>query len=383
MEKNKKLIAIIAGIVLIVLVAVFTVVKSKKGEIGHTVGMNDELEINVDNKKALIKVEAIDTDIKVSEAFNNNVHTYVGIKLSVTNKSDDLLNLSVGHCSQALLDSNNNELDTSIIGLEDLNLDMDSKKKETFIKSKIEAGQTEVGYIYFETDSKDIKKLKISFRTKNKTNRKEIELGQELYYVDYYINLNMANASSATNTNSITNDNSNTSKKEETNSEENINWTNSSSSTNISNSTSTNSQTNQSSSSGTVSETQKVGSLEVKLPSNQYTLSNEYNYENLTEKQFLRNDNQVNISIRHRKNSYSSIMSYIKNVYDEITEDEIKEATINNSTWYYISYKDTYSFKCVYLSQKDDNIYNVLVSGRDESTVKQEANKMPNYFKFN
>lgn len=383
MEKNKKLIAIIAVVFLIILVSVFAVIKSKKGEIEHTVEMNDELEINVDNKKALIKIETIDTDIKVSEVFNDNVHTYVGIKLSVTNKSNELLNIGAGHCYETLLDSNDNELDVSIIGLEDLNLDMDSGKKESFIKSEIEAEQTEVGYIYFETDSKDIKKLRISFRTKNKTNHKEIELGQELYYADYYINLNMAKANSATNTNSIKNDNSNTNENEGTNSGENINWTNTSSSTNTSNSTSTNSSTNKSFSSDAVSEIQKVGFLEVKLPSNQYTLLKEYDYENLTEKQFIRNDYQVNILIRRKKNSYSSLMSYIKNVYDEISEDEIKETTINSSTWYYISYKDTYSFKCEYFSQKGDNIYNVTVSGGDESTVKQEANKMPNYFKFN
>lgn len=139
MKKNKKLIAIIAVVVLVVVVAIFAVVKCKKGEIGHTVGMDDGLEINVDNQKALIKVESIDTDIKVSEALNtNNVHTFVGIKLSVTNKSDELLKLGFGYCGETLLDSNNNELGTSIIGMEDLDLSMDSEKKDTFIKSEID-----------------------------------------------------------------------------------------------------------------------------------------------------------------------------------------------------------------------------------------------------
>ena len=417
MKKNKKLIAIIAVVVLVVVVAIFAVIKCKKGEIGHTVGMDDGLEINVDNKKALIKVESIDTDIKVSEAFNtNNVHTFVGIKLSVTNKSDELLNLNMGYCYETLLDSNNNELDTSIIGMEDWNLSMDSERKDTFIKSEIEAGQTEVGYIYFETDSKDIKKLKISFRTKNKTNHKEINLGMETYYEDYYINLNMAKANSASNTNSITNDNSNTNENKEqtlwgnvsstntasstsTNNSTNTssststnNSTNTSSSTstnnstNTSNSTSSNGSTNQSSG-NTVSETQNVGSLEFKLPSNQYTLTYEANdSEYVKEKDFRRKDYIISIRAFYNKEKMSSIQDYIISHYESygVSEDKIKKATINNYTWYYITYENEFgTCYCMYFCQKDEGYYCVRLFGDDESAVKQEANKMPSYFKFN
>lgn len=394
MKNNKKLIAIIAVVVLVVVVAIFAVVKCKKGEIGHTVGMDDGLEINVDNQKALIKVESIDTDIKVSEALNtNNVHTFVGIKLSVTNKSDELLKLGFGYCGETLLDSNNNELGTSIIGMEDLDLSMDSEKKDTFIKSEIEAGQTEVGYIYFETDSKDIKKLKISFRTKNKTNHKEINFGIETYYEDYYINLNMAKANSASNTNSITNNNSNTNENEEQTLWGNVSSTNTSSSTstnnstntssstntnnstNTSNSTSTNGSTNQSSSS-TVSETQNFELLEFKLPSNQYTVSKERN----NERSYKTPNVETYVSVGCNKSQYSAL-DYITKVKD-ISEDKVKKATINNSDWYYVTYMNSNLFTCEYISKKDDYIYTVSVYGYDEAKVKQEANKMPSSFNF-
>lgn len=57
------------------------------------------------------------------------------------------------------------------------------------LNSTIPANKTISGYIYFETDSKDIKKLRISCITNKTTKNHSTVLGKDVYYEYYYFNI--------------------------------------------------------------------------------------------------------------------------------------------------------------------------------------------------
>ena len=87
-----------------------------------------------------------------------------------------------------MIDSNNNELASASTHFQSLEVE-ESVDKSKLLQSDVPAGQTVSRYLFFETESKDIRKLKVACSTKNKTNNKSSIAGGDVFFEYYYINL--------------------------------------------------------------------------------------------------------------------------------------------------------------------------------------------------
>lgn len=182
--KNKK-IYIYIGIVVVAIVVAFIVFSGKSGGNGYTVNKGQTLNINEQGQKISINVEQIDEPTYYQDGmFENDQNIYLGIKLSASNLTNK--EAYIGSYFFTLLDSNNNEIATEMPGLQ---LILDKRVDDMQLNSKIPANQTINGYIFFKTNSKDIKKLRISCMTDKTTKNRDIVFGQDVYYEYYYINL--------------------------------------------------------------------------------------------------------------------------------------------------------------------------------------------------
>lgn len=180
--KNKK---IYIGIVVVVIIVAFIVFSGKSGGNGYTVNMGQSLNINEQGQKVSINIEQIDEPTYYQDGmFENDQNIYLGIKLSASNLTNKEAYIGAYHFT--LLDSNNNEIATEMPGLQ---LILDERVNDMQLNSKIPANQTINGYVFFKTNSKDIKKLRISCMTDKTTKNHDIVFGQDVYYEYYYINL--------------------------------------------------------------------------------------------------------------------------------------------------------------------------------------------------
>lgn len=182
LKNNKKLIAII--LIIITLVVIFTLMNVNKSKDGSSVNKNQSLKINSFEDELSIKIDSIDDVVYFSDMFYANEKTaYRGIKLSITNNSNKSVSILISNFT--LLDSSNNKLASTSTGFPDMDVEH-SVDKNTLLPSDIPAGQTISGYLYFETDSKDIKKLNIRCPLNSKSNG---DGKIKVDYKDYYINL--------------------------------------------------------------------------------------------------------------------------------------------------------------------------------------------------
>ncbi len=183
LKNNKKLIVVV--LIIIIIAIVFMIKNTNKTGGGYSVSKNEALKIKESNSDITINVDTVDEPVYFDTILSDKT-AYTGVKLSIKNNSDTDINIIAYNFS--LLGANDIELAKVSTGLQGFNV-AESVDESELLASDIPAGQTVSGYLYFETDSKDIKKLKVARPTKNKTNNKSVVAGQEIYFEYYYINL--------------------------------------------------------------------------------------------------------------------------------------------------------------------------------------------------
>lgn len=179
--KNKKII--ILGIILIIaiiLVVTFFLIKGKsKG--GATVSENQTLRIESSKADFDVKVVSIDQILVKGDILDDGDKTYTRVKLKISNN----LNSESSYypfTNFVLLDSQEKELSRVQIDMNTIvyNSNID---KSTLLPDKLEANQTVEGYLYFETDTKDISKIKVSIPSKSSTEGDTLKVDYEDYFI--------------------------------------------------------------------------------------------------------------------------------------------------------------------------------------------------------
>ncbi len=180
--KNNKILIIV--IIVIVAIALIFMFGGNKG--GGSVNKNETLKINEYDESVSFKLNKLDDVTYFSGFYEDEKIPYTGVNLSITNNGNKSVNILT--YSFALLDSNGNELAHVNAGMQDFEVE-NSVNKNQLLQTDIAAKQTTNGYLYFKTDSTDIKKIRIACPTKNKTANKSVVAGQETYFQYYYINI--------------------------------------------------------------------------------------------------------------------------------------------------------------------------------------------------
>ena len=146
---------------------------------GYTVNSRESLTINEQGQKISIKIDDIDEPFYEKDFYNTVA--YIGIKFSITNPTNKEETISLYNFT--LLDSNDNEIDTQQAGYP--TYFSSSGKGNQVLDSKIPANQTINGYLFFQSDLKDIKRLRISCMTDKITKNHDLVFGKDVYY-EYY-----------------------------------------------------------------------------------------------------------------------------------------------------------------------------------------------------
>ncbi len=174
LKKNAKFSLIIA-IVLLILIFVFSF-KAFTGNGNKTVNMNETLNIKQSNLKYdfAVKVNSV-SDTTIKESFSGEKQ-YKVVNITMTNRGEIPNPILV---SYSLIDSNEKVLATSSSISSPLSNDISEDKK--FSEDNLKTNKSTTGNLYFDTNSNDAKKLRITISTKG-LNSTESDL--EYYYIN-------------------------------------------------------------------------------------------------------------------------------------------------------------------------------------------------------
>ena len=130
-------------------------------------------------------------------------------------------------------------------------------------------------------------------------------------------------------------------------------------------------------SNGKTSTSQQFEDLTFKLPTGYRTLiedSNSISYGS---------DNYIYISINTRQLNNKSVLEFLKDV--NFPEDKINEKTINNSTWYNVTYSEFGDRFYYYTSEKDGILYELKIYASekdDKSILEKDVNSLVKTLNF-
>lgn len=174
--KNINKVAKIAIIVALILILIITIYAISKKSGSDTVNMNQTLNIKQSNLNYdfSIKVNSIE-ETSITEAFSES-ETYKVVNLTMTNRASVPNPLYVQY---ELIDSKGNELAYG----SSLNTPLSSSinSEDNFDETNLETNSSTTGNLYFETDSTDVQKLKITVVTKG---LQSTDSDVEYYYIN-------------------------------------------------------------------------------------------------------------------------------------------------------------------------------------------------------
>lgn len=173
LKKNAKL-SLILAFVIIILITLFAFRNFKEKT---SVNMNESLNIKQSELKYnfSVKVNSV-TDTTIKESFSED-KSYKVVNITMTNNGEIPNPVLV---SYTLIDSNGTELATASSLSAPLTDEISSESK--FSESNLKSSKSTTGNLYFDTNSTDISKLRISVATKGLTSTNSD-------IVSYYINL--------------------------------------------------------------------------------------------------------------------------------------------------------------------------------------------------